>query len=181
MFEYLWNMYFNISFSLLPFTYMVLDEDIFMNDVRPYCIHYINFYYILDGFWELLYHKRTIYIPHHVCSMIMVSCAYNTYYSYEEIKTMFFVFALLKYTSLFVNIRTILKKFNKLELWFDCLMYLQYVYIRCILYTSISYNSLLTVLPIIPNIGNVSLIVMSYYWVFLWTNTLIAQFEKKYQ
>lgn len=179
MIETLWNMIFNALFSLTPFTKYLLDENTFMLIARPLITNSGYLYYAMDSFWEIVNYNRYIYIPHHICSVYLFYMFKNHDYNYEELHEMLFVFAMLEYTTLFLNIRDHLKKINKLHVIFDLALYFQYIYIRCYLFIIYSYTLMFYYHNTLPKIMNVILILMSYYWVFLWSKSLIKQINKK--
>lgn len=179
MIETLWNMIFNTLFCFYPLTKYLLDENTFMIVARPFITNSGYLYYTMDSIWEIVNYNRYIYIPHHICSFYLFYIFKNHDYKYEELQYMLFVFSMLEYTTLFLNIRDHLKKINKLHVIFDLALYFQYIYIRCYLFIIYSFTLMNYYHNTLPIIMNVMLILMSYYWVFLWSKSLIKQFNKK--
>ena len=180
MIETWWNIIFNILFALTPVSYIFYDETTFMITLRPLISNTCFCYYIMDIIWEIVNYNRYFYIPHHIVTMYQFYIFKYGDYSYEQFKLMLFTFAILEYTTIFSNIRDHLKQQKNLSIYFDIFMSIQYFYIRCYLFPYYTFNYLLHYyVNIFPKITNIILIIMSYYWLLLWSKTLIKQINKK--
>lgn len=75
----------------------------------------------------------------------------------------------MEYTSLFINIRTVMKNKKMLTLKHDLIMYINYFLIRCLFYPYIIFNYVNV--PILYY-ASTSVLLMSIYWFILWTKTI---------
>lgn len=179
MIDSIWNMMFNTMACLLPLTKYVMKEEFFMEVARPIMSNAGYVYYLIDSIWEIYSYNRYIYIPHHICCGYLFYIFKNHNYNYEELHYMIFVFSALEFTSLFLNIREHLKKINKLSVMLDIVLFLKYSYIRCYLFPYYSVTLFTYYHNLGPKIINILLLLMSYYWMYLWSKTLLKQINKK--
>ena len=126
-------------------------------------------YFLTDTVNEICVHKRYLYIPHHTCAIFGFYIFYYINLDANTIHIYGLSLSIMEYTSLIINIRTVMKNKKMLTLKHDLIMYINYFLIRCLFYPYIIFNYVND--PILYY-ASTSVLLMSIYWFILWTKTI---------
>ena len=72
--------------------------------------------YVTDTIKENVINKRLMYVPHHICAIIGFNKIYNINFEIDDLQILGLTFSLIEYTSLIINLRTLMKRHKKLLL-----------------------------------------------------------------
>ena len=99
----------NIWFSTYSlYIYSFIDNSQIETYKTLLCISGI-YYFIYDSVLEIYLHKRLVYIPHHMFSLVGFYMIQNVIIPYDLLRIYILLLGLLESTSLMVNVRIILK------------------------------------------------------------------------
>ena len=165
------NMLSNLLLASLGFIlYMSTSDNIY--SVRNIICNIGTIYYVTDTITEILINRRIMYIPHHLCAIISLNKIYYMNFYINDLQILGLTFSLIEYTSLIINLRTLMKRHKKLLLKYDILLYKNYVIIRCIILPYVIYNYIDDLILLYCSWSVYS---MSLIWTIQWTNTLYNQ------
>jgi hypothetical protein len=122
-------------------------------------------YFIEDSLMEMIVHKRYIYLPHHIITLVTIFSMWNSFPQYDSL----LMFFLAESSAFITNIRGVLKKRKNLPIKYDKLFFIYYIGTRNIAmpiliyrysnYTSIYYSGCLIQM-------------MSLYWSYKWGKSI---------
>ena len=150
--------------------YMSTPDNIFV--IRNVICNTGIIYYVTDTIAEIVIKRRLMYIPHHLCAIIALNKIYYINFDINDLQILGLTFSLIEYTSLIINLRTLMKRHKKLLLKYDILLYKNYVIIRCIILPYVIYNYIDDLILLYCSWSVYS---MSLIWTIQWTNTLYNQ------
>lgn len=159
----------NIWFSTYSlYIYSFIDNSQIETYKTLLCISGI-YYFIYDSVLEIYLHKRLVYIPHHMFSLVGFYMIQNVIIPYDLLRIYILLLGLLESTSLMVNVRIILKNNKRLSITLDKYFLLYYTLIRCVIYPYYLYyyfeNQLLLTC-------SWSIYLMSLYWTIKWSKNI---------
>ena len=157
------NMFFNVMLSM----YGVIGY----HSITP--LYYINkikyislFYFAEDTLLELFLYKRYLYIPHHIIALTSIVKLWNHHPIYETLA----IVVVAESSAFITNVRSVLKKHNKLSLTTDKVFYVYYNCARNIAMPIIIYQC--SNYPILYYSG-LLIQCMNIYWTILWGKSII--------
>lgn len=150
-------------------------SEIDFHSTYKYILFTIHFYYFLyDIINELNFYDRYIYIYHHILTLFQMYLIYYINPTHNTWLKILELYSYLEITSLIVNIRYILKKYNLLNNIIDLQFILIYSWIRGYIFPFIIYNDLSENFYIyfIPTIMYVLSIIWLCKWIYNFVNRL---------
>lgn len=123
-------------------------------------------YFIEDSLLEVIRHKRYIYLPHHIISLVAIFSMWNSFPLYDTL-LMFFI---AESSAFITNLRGVLKKRKHLPKKYDKLFFSYYMVTRNIAMPFLIYRySNYTI--IYYSGGLIQL--MSLYWSYKWATSIM--------
>ena len=169
-----WNILGNISILLKTINiYFAPSSDILQ--LSKQTCNFCAIYYSMDSLSEIVIYNRYAYIPHHLITIFLMYCIKTSSYHLETIQEYSLLFFFIEYTSLLLNVRSLIRYYGKLNLNLELFFYTNYVIFRLFLIPIIIWR----LDNIYMIICTILIYAMSVYWLYNWTSKIRIKYNLK--